>query len=337
MELRKSELKNRIVESIYFGGGTPSVLKINDIQSLIERVKANFSLDENCEITLELNPDDIEDGYLESYKNIGINRLSIGVQSFFNSDLKLINRAHDSKQAINVIEKAKKIFKNFSIDLIYGIPETSLETWAKNIQIALSLSPPHISAYALTIEPKTVLNDWVNKNKIKLLDEESILKQFNYMVNCFEKEGYDHYEISNFGKNNFYSKNNSSYWKGNMYLGIGPSAHSYDGDIRSWNISNNNSYINSIEKNILPIKREKLSKVDKHNEYIMTGLRTIWGVSSSKIYNDFGEKYYLLLKTNAKKHLRLRNLFWDGDTLKASKKARFLVDGIASDLFLINL
>ena len=335
IQLRSNELKNNKVNSIYFGGGTPSILKKSIIKSLIDSVRHNFNLDKKIEICLEINPDDIKDGDIENYIEIGVNRISVGVQSFFDSDLALMNRRHNSEQATNVIEKVKKNLKNYSIDLIYGIPNMTIEKWSKNLQTAISFSPPHISAYALTIEENTVFSDWVNKKKINLLSEEEVLNQFNFTLKFLEKKGYDHYEISNFGKRNFYSKNNESYWLGESYIGIGPSAHSFDGKYRSWNISNNIKYINNIKLNKLPVRREKLSKNDKFNEYIMIGLRTIWGVSSKRVLNEFGKDYLSLIKEKSKKHIKSSNLFWDGEILRISNKAKFLTDGIASDLFII--
>ena len=335
IQLRSNELKNNKVNSIYFGGGTPSILKKSIIKSLIDSVRHNFNLDKKIEICLEINPDDIKDGDIENYIEIGVNRISVGVQSFFDSDLALMNRRHNSEQATNVIEKVKKNLKNYSIDLIYGIPNMTIEKWSKNLQTAISFSPPHISAYALTIEENTVFSDWVNKKKINLLSEEEVLNQFNFTLKFLEKKGYDHYEISNFGKRNFYSKNNESYWLGESYIGIGPSAHSFDGKYRSWNISNNIKYINNIKLNKLPVRREKLSKNDKFNEYIMIGLRTIWGVSSKRVLNEFGKDYLSLIKEKSKKHIKSSNLFWDGEILRISNNAKFLTDGIASDLFII--
>ena len=335
IELRRNELKNKKVHSIYFGGGTPSILTKSIIKSLIDSVRQNFNLDKKIEISLEVNPDDVKDGDIENYIEIGINRISIGVQSFFDSDLDLMNRRHNSNQAITVIKEVKKYLKNYSIDLIYGLPNMTIDKWSKNLKKAMGFSPPHISAYALTIEENTVFNDWVNKKKINLLSEKEVLNQFNFTLDFLEKKGYDHYEISNFGKKNFYSKNNESYWLGESYVGIGPSAHSFDGEYRSWNISNNIKYINSIKLNKLPASREKLTKNDKFNEYIMIGLRTIWGVSSKKILKEFGKEYLSLIELKSKNHIRSSNLFWDEDILRISKKGKFLTDGIASDLFII--
>ena len=335
IELRRNELKNKKIHSIYFGGGTPSILAKSIIKSLIDSVRQNFNLDKKIEISLEVNPDDVKDGDIENYIEIGINRISVGVQSFFDSDLDLMNRRHNSNQAINVIKEVKKKLKNYSIDLIYGLPNMTIDKWSKNLKKAIGFSPPHISAYALTIEENTVFNDWVNKKKINLLSEKEVLNQFNFTLDFLDKEGYDHYEISNFGKKNFYSKNNESYWLGESYIGIGPSAHSFDGEYRSWNISNNIKYINSIKLNKLPASREKLTKNDKFNEYIMIGLRTIWGVSSKKILKEFGKEYLSLIELKSKNHIRSSNLFWDEDILRISKKGKFLTDGIASDLFII--
>ncbi|MGB5665462.1 MAG: radical SAM family heme chaperone HemW [Maribacter sp.] len=353
--LRKDEFKDEIVETIYFGGGTPSLLETTEILDIINTVYSNFTMAEQPEITLEANPDDLvqraksnadvtlsaverdEGSILEKYKRAGINRLSIGIQSFFDEDLKFMNRAHCAEEAEECIIEAVKHFNNISIDLIYGIPDMTNERWKRNIEKTLSFSIPHISSYALTVEPKTALSNFIKKGKVKPMDDEVTQAHFNILYDVLTSSGYDCYEISNFGKPGFYSKNNTAYWQGKKYMGIGPSAHSYDGKNRSWNVSNNPKYLKAIEQGGMPMEIEILSKADKYNEYIMTGLRTSWGVSLMKIKCDFGKQYLNYINTQAEKYLSQDLLYIDGDKLVATKKGKFLVDGIASDLFVVNL
>lgn len=337
LELRKAEFsKTERVNSIYFGGGTPSLLSAIEIKMMIDAVKTNFDLASEVEITLEMNPDDDRQNYLKELKEVGINRLSIGVQSFFDDELKLMNRAHSADEAFLLLKKVKELFDNFSLDLIYGMPLSNLEKWKKNIELALRFEPNHISSYALTIEPKTVLSHQVKKQQVEVLDDDEILAQFNFLMDRLENEGYEHYELSSFGKPNFQSVNNSAYWSGKSYLGIGPSAHSFDGNTRSWNISNNAKYINGISTNRPFIEREILNEIDRYNEYLMTGLRTKNGISLSYIEDKFGLRYKELLEKEAQNHITSQMLYWDGDVLKVSRKAKFLVDGLASDLFILN-
>jgi oxygen-independent coproporphyrinogen-3 oxidase len=336
IEIRKVELENTIIETIYFGGGTPSVLSTKEIETLIAAVYKNFRVVENPEITLEANPDDLSEEKIIELSNSPINRLSIGIQSFFEKDLKLMNRAHNSKEAKKCLEFATQYFANISVDLIYGIPDCTNQEWRENIQTALSFGVPHISSYALTVEPKTPLASFIKKGIIKNVDDEKAQEQFHVLIEELENASFIHYETSNFGKEGFFSQNNSSYWLGKSYLGIGPSAHSFDGNQRSWNVRNNAKYINAIAENTLPIERETLSKTDRYNEYIMTGLRTIWGVSFDKIRNEFGDKYIEYLENHSKKHLQKDLLYLENQVLKTTKKGKFLSDGIASDLFIVN-
>ncbi len=348
IELRKDEFKDEIVETIYFGGGTPSILQISDLRFLIEEVYRNYNVIENPEITVEANPDDLsEERIIElslewqspnrAKLNNRINRLSIGIQSFFEEDLKLMNRAHNSEEAKKCLEIATKYFDNISIDLIYGMPNMSHEKWLKNIEIALSYNVPHISSYALTVEPKTALHSFIKKGIIPQLDDEVAQEHFHLLVNKLEEKGFIHYELSNFGKENYFSKNNSSYWLGKKYLGIGPSAHSYNGSSRSWNVSNNSLYIKSITENQLPSETENLTQTDRYNEYIMTGLRTVWGISLDRIATQFGKTYLDYLNQQAEKYIEDHLLFIDDNILRTTKSGKFLSDGIASDLFLLNL
>lgn len=337
IEIRKEELQNTVIETIYFGGGTPSVLSVDEIQQLIDAVYQNHTVVEHPEITLEANPDDLSEAKIIELSKSPINRLSIGIQSFFEKDLKLMNRAHNSEEAKESLSLATQYFNNISVDLIYGIPDCTNEEWKENIQTALSFGVPHISSYALTVEPKTALADFIKKGIIKNVDDEKAQEQFNILMEKLTNANFVHYETSNFGKENFFSRNNSSYWLGKSYLGIGPSAHSFDGKKRSWNLRNNTKYIKSIQQNQLPIERETLSKTDRYNEYIMTGLRTIWGISLKKIRNDFGEKYVMYLESQAKKHIEQELLYIENQVLKTTQKGKFLSDGIASDLFMLNL
>lgn len=334
--LRKSELKSEFIETIYFGGGTPSLLSSDEIRSTLKTIFNDFEVVLNPEITFEVNPDDIDENYLKVIKKLGVNRLSIGIQSFFSHDLNLMNRSHDALQAEQVLALVSKYFKNFSVDLIYGTPGLTNEMWIKNIDTVLKYNTPHISSYALTVEKDTALSHFINKGIVKPVSDEQSQEQFQILVNKLIDEGFIHYELSNFGKPNKFSKNNSSYWNGGLYLGIGPSAHSYNGKTRSWNIANNLKYISSISKGILPSDVEVLTKIDRYNERIMTGLRTMWGVSFKQIEKDFGEDYLVYLKNRSKSFIREGLLVIDAGALIATSKGKFLVDGIASDLFKLN-
>lgn len=337
IELRKSEFKDEVVETIYFGGGTPSILAIHDIRYLIDAVFNNYNVIENPEITVEANPDDLsEERIIELSKN-RVNRLSIGIQSFFEEDLKLMNRAHNSAEAKKSLATATKYFDNISIDLIYGVPGMSNEKWLQNIEMALSFNVPHISSYALTVEPKTALQTFIQKGIIPMPDDEVAQEHFHLLVDKLEENGFIHYELSNFGKENYFSKNNSSYWLGKKYIGIGPSAHSYDGISRSWNVSNNTHYLKFLAEGKLPSETEKLTTTDRYNEYVMTGLRTIWGVSLDRVETEFGQSYLDYLNRQSEKYIEDHLLFVDENVLRTTKSGKFLSDGIASDLFLLNL
>jgi len=332
IRMRKSEIVE-MVETIYFGGGTPSVLTNTEIEFLIQTVYDHFEVIENPEITLEANPDDLSEERIIALSETPINRLSIGVQSFFEDDLKMMNRAHNSAEAKNALQMATRYFDNISIDLIYGIPNMTNEMWLQNIETALSFGIPHISSYALTVEPKTALKKLIQTGKIAEPRDDVAQEHFQILVDTLQESGFIHYELSNFGKENFFSKNNSGYWLGKKYLGIGPSAHSYDGISRSWNSANNSIYLKSLNENIIPSEREILSVNDQYNEYVMTGLRTIWGVSMDRIENEFGAKYLNYLLKQSQKFIDDDLLSIGDKVLKATKKGKFLTDGIASDLF----
>jgi oxygen-independent coproporphyrinogen-3 oxidase len=334
--LRKAEIKEEI-QTIYFGGGTPSLLTLEELEQIIDVVTSNFYISEDPEITLEANPDDLTKDVILQLSQSSINRLSIGVQSFFEEDLKLMNRAHNASEAMYSIKEALRYFDNISIDLIYGIPGMSKERWQENLKIALSLKVPHLSCYALTVEPRTALETFIKQGIVPPVEDDVAEEHYKLLLSTSEAAGYENYEFSNFSIEGYYSQNNTGYWQGKSYLGIGPSAHSYDGDTRSWNINNNTKYIKGIEAGSLPIEREVLSKKDKFNEYIMTGLRTKWGVSLKKIEDNFGKVFHDYLLEQAEEPLSNKLLFLEDNELKVSKKGKFLSDGIASSLFLVNL
>ncbi len=343
--LRKSELKNTPIETIYFGGGTPSLLNTQEIRILIQTIQAHYTVIEHPEITLEANPDDLNETKIIELAESPVNRLSIGVQSFFEDDLKLMNRAHNAYEAKKCLSLAARHFDNITVDLIYGVPNMTNERWRENLQTLFSFGINHISSYALTVEPKTALESFIRKGTYTDVDEQVARAHFEILVAETEKRGFVHYEISNFGKPNYFSKHNTSYWQGKQYLGIGPSAHSFNATHRSWNIANNAKYIKSLKEGVLPNESEELSVNDRFNEYVMTGLRTIWGVSLQKVEEDFGVaiKKQLLASANKFIHegLLLVTMQEMGDVqapteiLKTTKKGKFLADGLASELFII--
>ncbi|MAH82751.1 MAG: coproporphyrinogen III oxidase [Flavobacteriaceae bacterium] len=338
IDLRKSYLGEELIDSIYFGGGSPSLLSAKLIGEFILKIKKIFNVSETVEITLEMNPDDSSTDYLLELKENKVNRLSLGVQSFFDDDLKLINRIHSANDAIESLNKIKDTFNNFSIDLIYGLPYSDIQKWEYNLKTALKFEPPHISSYALTVENKTVLKKQVDNGNILLIDESLVEEQYFYMIDLLEKKNYDNYEFSNFAFPKKHSVNNNGYWKGNPYLGIGPSAHSFNGkNKRSWNLKNNKLYIKSIKENKLLFDEEKLSLKDRFNEIVMTGLRTSSGISLKTIREKIGDRYADFLEKTSEKRVISNDLYWDADSLHVSKKSKFISDGIASDLFLINL
>tara|TARA_R110001632_G_scaffold6324_3_gene25778 strand:- start:41282 stop:42412 length:1131 start_codon:yes stop_codon:yes gene_type:complete len=337
IELRKDELNNDVIKTIYFGGGTPSMLSQAEIDAIIAAVYKNHTVVTHPEVTLEANPDDLTEEKIIELAKSRINRLSIGIQSFLERDLKLMNRAHKAEEAKKSLSLATQHFENISVDLIYGIPGLSNEEWKKNIENALSFGIPHISSYALTVEPKTALASFIKKGIIDDVDDEQAQEQFHILLDELTKHNFIHYELSNFGKEGYFSKNNSSYWQGKSYLGIGPSAHSFDGKRRGWNVRNNSKYIEALKQDKLPIEREILTITDQYNEYIMTGLRTIWGISLEKVKNDFGIKYYDYLLLQSEKYRKEDLLYIEDEKLKTTKKGKFLSDGISADLFKINL
>ena len=337
IQLRHNELENKTLKSLYFGGGTPSVLSVDEIKSLIDEIQKYFSFDENIEITLESNPDDLNKNFLEELSQTEINRLSIGTQSFYDEDLKLMNRAHNASEAESSIKRAQDFgLVNISIDLIYGSPTSNFEIWKDNLSKTIELQVPHVSSYALTVEPKTALEKWIENGKICSPEETEQNQEFYYMKDFLKDNGFDHYEISNFGKPGFHSKHNSAYWKSEPYLGIGPSAHSYNGSFeRSWNIANNPIYIKNLNQNILPKEKEILTEKDRFNEMIMIGLRTIWGVDLNRINQNFSSEVIDYLNQEIKSKIESGILEIENNYLKIPEKHWFLADGIASDLFIV--
>lgn len=332
--LRKQEIEDD-VHTIYFGGGTPSLLTGEELTHLINVVYEHYLVSDYPEITLEANPDDLTREKLEQLAESPVTRLSIGVQSFFEEDLKLMNRAHNAREALDSIRWAKEHFENLSIDLIYGIPEMTTERWEANLEQVLDLKIPHISCYALTVEPRTALKKFIEKGIVPPVDDALAQAHHKLLVEKMSASGFDNYEFSNFGKPGFYSENNMAYWHGESYLGVGPSAHSFDGNTRSWNVSNNTKYIRQIEAGQLPLEREVLSERDHYNEYVMTRLRTMWGISLEEVKQRFGLKYYDYLMTQAEIHVREKLLALEEEHLAVTPEGKFLCDGIASDLFKI--
>ena len=334
LQLRKNEFEDEQIETIYFGGGTPSLLTSEEIATIFKVIYRNYNVIESPEITLEANPDDLSESKIIALSNSPMNRLSIGIQSFFEDDLQFMNRAHTAEESKNCLSVAMRYFDNITIDLIYGVPNMSTKKWKENLKIAFDFGVPHISSYALTVEEKTALHNFIKKGTVPPINEQQALEHFNILVSETEKQGFEHYEISNFGKSAYFSKHNTSYWLGKKYLGIGPSAHSFNGKQRSWNIANNVKYIKSINNKTLPLEFEELSINNRFNEYIMTGLRTIWGVDLNKIEQDFGKTYLNELNKNSQSFIEKGLLeITSENKLVTTNKGKFLADGIASDLF----
>ena len=330
--LRKAELADEIT-TLYFGGGTPSLLSAQQLQQIFNTLSQNYKLTNDLEFTLEANPDDISDSLLTAYKAIGVNRLSLGIQSFKEKDLRFMNRAHNEQQARKALNLISEQFDNYSIDLIYGVPEMSLESWQQNLETAFEAGVPHLSCYALTVEPDTALDRFIQKGVVAPADEALAKAHYDLLLSMTQQAGYENYEFSNFGKPGFHSKNNTAYWEGVPYLGIGPGAHSLVAHTRSWNVSNNVLYIKALQDSKRPHQSETLSVNDRYNEYIMTGLRTAKGVSLPKIAADFGLVYREYAESLLPELQAKQWIFLDGDTLHVPKDAKFLSDGIAAELF----
>ena len=336
LEIRKNEISTPL-ETIYFGGGTPSILSEIELESIFETIYKNYSTKNLKEITLEANPDDLNKEKLNFLKSTPINRFSIGVQSFFEEDLKLMNRAHNTQEAETSIKLAQDFgFENITIDLIYGSTTTTNEMWKQNLQKAIALNVPHISSYALTVEEKTILDHQIKKGITKPVDEDHQNEQFQLLVDTLTSNDFIQYEISNFGKEDYFSLHNSNYWKGIHYLGIGPSAHSYNGKTRAWNIANNSKYIQTINENKLPQEIEVLNEVEQFNEMIMIGLRTIYGIDLDRINSEFSQplvnSFYQELNQLINENLVEKK----ENKIILKPEAKFFADGIASRLFYID-
>jgi oxygen-independent coproporphyrinogen-3 oxidase len=324
------------IETIYFGGGTPSLLSIHQLQKIMDILRSEYQIAANTEITLETNPDDFEEEKLQAWKKMGINRLSIGIQSFFEADLQWMNRAHNAAQADSCIRMAKDAgFDNITIDLIYGTPTLTDEVWKENVDKALSLGIDHISCYALTVEPKTGLEKMIQQKKIEAVDPDKQARHFSLLMQWLAEVGFDHYEISNFSKPGKKSKHNSNYWNGVYYLGLGPSAHSFNGRSRQWNIANNALYIQSLAKDQVPFELEILSSMEQLNEYIMTSLRTMEGLSLETVSRKWSEKEMHQIIEIAQKPILQGYMILKDKNLILTNAGKLMADGIASDLFFI--
>ncbi len=335
MSLRKKYLDGTLIESIYLGGGTPSILKISEIEGILEDLRKYFIVAETREVTLEANPDDLDPIILREYRAIGINRLSIGVQSFFDDDLYYLNRIHSGQRAEEAVRQAKEAgFTNISLDLIYGIPVLTAEKWQKNLKKAFSLEVPHISTYSLTVEPKTALDLLIRKKKLPGPGEEQILEHFHILLRMMKEQQFEHYEISNFCKNGFYSRHNSMYWNGTPYLGLGPSAHSYNGTSRQWNISNLVQYIDQINRNEPFFESEDLTLVQQYNEFVMVSLRTMWGCDLNMISERFGDEAAANFSRLAVRYLTSGEMIEKAGIYFLTDEGKLFADGIAADLFL---
>ena len=322
------------IDTIYFGGGTPSILEVQDLQLIFKALSNKFNFKNDIEITLEANPDDITAEKLASWKLVGINRLSVGIQSFNEDELIWMNRAHTAKESLKCIDEILAAgFTNFSVDLIYGSPLLSNDNWKKNVDIIIEKNIPHISCYALTVEPKTALDKMINQHKKAPVDAEKQAEQFILLMEWMQQSGYEHYEISNFSKPGLRSKHNSSYWLGKNYYGFGPSAHAFDGKRRQWNIANNALYIQSLKKGIIPFEEELLTVTQQLNEYIMISLRTMEGISLTIVAEKYGEIAIQKLQTGSKKWTLSGKLILINDSLVLTREGKLFADGIAADLF----
>lgn len=333
LEGRQGYLNGEEIKTIYFGGGTPSILPLKDLKLIVDSVYKYYAIDENVEFTFECNPDDLTDQKLTELKQVGVNRLSIGIQSFDDIQLTFMNRAHNANEANNCVKLAQiHGFNNITIDLIYGLPNTDTDYWTSQINKALSLNIDHISAYCLTIEDKTVFGSWQKKGKLNPLSDEKSLSQFKLLQNKLNEVGFEHYEISNFAKNGRISKHNSAYWLGESYIAIGPSAHSYDGQSRQWNIANNIEYIKAIQNSTPYFEKEILSSQDKFNEYILTRLRTKWGVSLSELFKTYPtQQKQVQIKID--KFINNGDLELTKGSIFLTKQGKFIADYISSELF----
>lgn len=329
-------MASEAINTVYLGGGTPSVLQVEELKQLLETIREFYWLPDSAEITMEANPDDINEAKMKALRNLGYNRLSMGIQSFSDADLKLMNRRHDAEQAVNSVKLVKNAgFGNISIDLIYGLPNQNLDDWKRNVEMAIELDVQHISAYNLTYHEGTVFYDWLKKGHLKELSDELSLQQFEVMIEMLKSAGFEHYEISNFCKPGYYSRHNSSYWKGEKYLGIGPSAHSFDLKSRRWNVSSVSEYVIKIENEEPYFETENLTIQDRYNDYIITGLRTAWGISESEIQRQFPSGYLAHFQETKKKYQESGHLLVVGENVRLSTEGLFISDRIMTDFMIV--
>jgi len=334
LKLQKNYISNQTIHTIYIGGGTPSILSGSDLSRILATIQENFIVSPYAEITLEANPDDLNNQKVKELKQTIINRFSIGVQSFFDDDLIWMNRAHQANEAEASIKRAQDSgFTNLSIDLIYGFPLLSQQKWSNNLEKAIEYNVPHVSAYALTVEPKTALSAFIEAKKQAPLNEEQATANFLVAINTLCSTGYEHYEISNFSLPGMQSQHNTNYWKGVDYLGIGPSAHSFNGNSRQWNVANNMQYLSALAKQKIPYTLEVLTMANKINEYIMTNLRTHWGINLDTITKSFGQpaSYHILKQVQS--YINESLIINENNILLLSSKGKLYADGIAADLF----
>jgi oxygen-independent coproporphyrinogen III oxidase len=335
--LQKDYLYKRPVKTLYFGGGTPSVLKIEEIDRILSVLNTHYTIERDIEFTFETNPDDLTPEYLKGLRSLGVNRLSIGTQSFFDEDLRWMNRRHNASDAIKSIKTAQDSgFYNINIDLIYGLPISSMNRWTENLEIFRSLSIPHLSAYHLTIEPKTILGVMKKKGKIHDITEEDSIQQYHELLNKTEAWGYQNYEISNFCLEGYTSSHNLNYWNQGHYLGLGPSAHSFNGKSRQWNLSVNQYYLDAIEKNEIWYEKEDLTVTDSFNDYLLTRLRTMWGIQPDEIREQFGEKLFQYINREIRQSKYADLLEYNGKNVWLTKKGKFVSNRVISDLMFID-
>ncbi len=335
IELTPGKKENQ-VKTIYFGGGTPSLVQAADLGKILHVIRKQFDIDPGAEITIEANPDDITESRAEEWLKLGINRLSIGIQSFHEHDLQWMNRAHDAKQAARSIEIIRQTgFTNFSIDLIFGSPVTSMDDWTSNVAKVIELNVPHISAYALTVEPQTALDKMIRLHKKQSTDPDQQAEQYEYLMKAMARAGYEHYEISSFCLPGMYSRHNSSYWKGSVYFGFGPSAHSFDGLKRRWNVASNPAYIKSLSEGIIPFEEELITPVKKMNEYIMTALRTSSGLDLIYFKNEWGEAALEQIKKDAIVTIQQEHAIITDEKIVLTDQGKLFADGIAASLFAV--
>lgn len=331
---RKNLIGDKLIESVYFGGGTPSLMGARHLQKIMTSIYQNFTISENAEITLEANPDDLSMEKLKAFKENKINRLSIGIQTFNDHELKYLNRTHDAKKAIESIEMARESgFNNLTVDLIYGLPDSTSESWSRNLQLIRNLDIPHLSCYALTVEPNTAFEYFIRKGQLKPPEEELFLNQFEQLIDFTAANGYEHYEISNFCRNGLYARHNTAYWFGTPYLGLGPSAHSFDGNSRFWNIAHLKKYMEGIAQNMPVFEQESLTQKQRYNEFVMTRLRTFWGIGFADLQKGFGEELSGYFFDRLKKYNDSEVLEISATHVRLSRKGIFISDNIISDFF----